>query len=504
MNLLSLILGCTATFISTITSQAQTDTLLSKTLTPAQLREDFSAFRKLHEQAHPGLYRYNDRAVMQHKFDSTEALLHGPLGFYAFHKMLSALSADIRCAHTYIIPTQSFNKHTLEVIKTLPFYLYPVEDKQLVIFNGTLDQTIKPGFELTHINHQSVDSIVRVIRKHYWSDGYNKVAKNKALEGMVFAFFYYVLIDQPEEFHLSLIDLDGKDITINVTAQHFKVSNSNFLRNPVNNQMMSYYNKGRKDPWVLTFPEDMPSTALLQISSFGGSGIDSEEEAQKKFRKFMDKSLKEISKKKSTALIIDLRNNSGGWDVMGSELATYLMQPDQRIRYYRKLLFVADDRELLSRHSDLSEAEIKEVSQLTRENGIISLTEKESSGLNELQAKPQRFEGKAYVLINEMTSSAGAEFAAIAKSNRLCTLIGAETNGAYGGGNSGSFVRYKLPHSKMFMQIPLVKYELAVEELQPVSRGTLPDYAVHRTVGDIMQGRDAEMELAKELISKED
>ena len=54
--------------------------------------------------------------------------------------------------------------------------------------------------------------------------------------------------------------------------------------------------------------------------------MNDEESAQAVTRKFMDKTMKKIRKAGSESLIIDLRYNGGGWDVIGMEILSYLVK----------------------------------------------------------------------------------------------------------------------------------------------------------------------------------
>jgi hypothetical protein len=481
---------------------AQTDSLQNRTLAATEMREDLAYYRRLLQETHPGLYRYTSREKMQAKLDSIEQSLNKPLPFYEFYGVITALAADIRCAHTNALPTANFRRH-LNAIKALPFFVYPVQGKLYVIFNGSTDQTIKLGDELVSINGRQADSIAQVLKRHYWADGYSELPKNAVLQGGLFCYFYYALIDQPEQFDLQFRDPQGTEHRVTVAAQPYSFSEKQFIKSPVNARAVSLYNKNVKTPWRLSFPEDVPSTAFLRFDGFGGKGINSSDDARAAMRKFMNESMKKIEKKKRQNLIIDVRDNPGGWDAQGVELYTYVVKGDAPVHYYKRAHAVTNDSEFL-KYSDLSEEDQKNVNLELRSesDGTFSLIEEKSPELQPQNPKPNRFKGRVYILVNERTASAAAEFVALCKSNKVGVLIGEEAGGAYEGGNGASFIHLELPHSKIQVGTPLLFYDNAVIPVQPIGRGAIPDHTISMQSEDLLTGYNRQLEFVKELIRK--
>ncbi|QIP12086.1 peptidase S41 [Spirosoma aureum] len=487
----------------TLSAQPGIDTLKTKVLQPVDMQADFRYLRRLLEETHPGLYRYTSKPIMQAKLDSIAATLTNPLPFYEFYKTIEALIADIRCAHTHSLPTKNWQKLFVSHWKTLPFFLFPVQNHSYVLFNGTTDQRIKPGFDLLRINGQSMDSIRQVFYRHHWADGYNQTSKQAAFQGQLFALFYYWFIDQPDTFRLTFRSLTGDSIQVDVPAQTFSGSMSAYKKNPVNTQMLAWYGKNQsKHPWRLSFLKDTTQTAYLRIDSFGGKGANSSETAAARFRTFMDESLAKIEKKKARHLIIDLRSNPGGWDIQGVELFTYLMKSDSAVRYYAQQHTVTDRSEFL-KFSDLSADDLKNVKNelIPEKDGTFTVKEDDNSRELKLQyPKPNRFKGQVYMLMNGRSGSTTSEFLAVAHANRIGTFVGEESGGAYEGGNGGSFVHLELPHSRIYVGTPLVYYNNAVGKPTQTGRGTMPDYDVPISIDTILNHTDNQLEFIKKLI----
>ena len=480
------------------------DTFNNKMLQPSAMQEDFKYLRRLLQETHPGLYRYNTKEAMQAKMDSCEVLLNQTRSFYDFYRIIESLVADIHCAHTYSLPLKDFQKYFTTGIKTIPFFLFPVGDKLYVLFNCTADKTILPGFELLTINGNDIEGIKKIVKRYYWADGHIELSKNAALQGQLFDFFLYAFVERPDSFKLTFKGLSGDTIIFHTAAQTFASYTKWIKDNTANKNMNEWYNKKRnKDPWRLSFLKDVEATALLRFDGFGGTGQNTEEQAGSAFRNFMDKSMTEIAKAGCKNLIVDVRGNSGGWDNQGVELFTYLMRSDSAVRYYRRKYAITTSSAFL-KFSDLSAEDIKNVKDelIPEADGTFTEKEEKSPDLQLQYPKPNRFKGKVYILMDEKTFSTASEFTAAAKYNNVGILVGQETPGAYEGGNGSSFIHLELPYSKIAVGTPLESYQMNVEERKQKGRGTIPDYKVSYTIEDVLSHTDPQLEFVKKLIRK--
>jgi len=484
-------------------AQAGTDSLVTKGLPPADLQSDFRYLRRLLEETHPGLYRYTPRVVMQARLDSIEKSLNQPQPFYQFFKTVSGLLADIRCAHTHALPHGKWREQFRSNLKTIPFFLVPFENRSYVIFNGTEDARILPGSELLSINGQSMDAIRQQVFRYHWTDGYIETAHAPAMRGELFSLFYYWYIGQPEVYALTFRSPNGDTLQLEAPGKPFGTSIQQMVKNPINKQMMAWYNgKKARHPWRLSFPEELPNTAYLRLDEFGGEGAKNGEQAITVFRKFMDKTMAQLTKKNVQHLVVDLRSNRGGWDSQGIELFTYLMKGDSAVPYYARQHSVTDSSEFL-RFSDLSEADRKNVKNelIPEPDGTFTL--KQGSDTREPKRygpKPNRFRGQVYILMNGESVSTASEFLAVAHANRVGVFIGEESGGAYEGGNGSSFINLTLPRSGIQVSTPLVYYRNAVPEPAAKGRGTLPDYPAPVTVQNLLEHTDNMLPILKKLI----
>ncbi|GAB4030807.1 S41 family peptidase [Spirosoma gilvum] len=489
-----------------LTAQPITDSLQTKILQPADMQADFRYFRRLLEETHPGLYRYTPKPVMQTKLDSLARTLTKPMPFYDFFRLIESLVADIRCAHTHALPTKEWQSVFNNRWKTMPFFMLPIQGRSYVLFNGTTDQTIKPGFELIGINGQSIERIREQVYRYHWDDGYIQPSKQAAFQGQLFTLFYYWFVERPDTYHLTFRSLTGDTVHIDATAQPFRETAKGYRKNPVNKQMLAWYNKKRpKHPWRLSFPNDLPQTALLRIDSFGGEGAKSSDEAVEKFRQFMDRYMATMKQKKTQHLIVDVRANPGGWDSQGIELFTYLMKSDSAVAYYTRQHSSTDSSEFLQ-FSDLSKNDLKNVkTELIPElDGTFTLKQGDlGRGPRRYMPKHNRFRGTVYILLDGRSASTTSEFLAVAHANKIGVFVGEEAGGAYEGGNGGSFIHLELPHSKIQVGTPLLYYDNAVGNVVVKGRGTIPDYSVPITLNDLLNHTDSQLDFVKKRIREQ-
>lgn len=254
-----------------------------------------------------------------------------------------------------------------------------------------------------------------------------------------------------------------------------------------------YIDRKRKD-LELDIKKDI-NTAVLSIRSFGGK-------AAGDIGTFLPKAMKELEKKKIRHLVIDLRNNNGGWDSAGVILFTYLI--DQPSRYYVRQHAITDTSQYLAL-SDLSAEDLNNARNelIPEKDGTFSLKAAAAAGLSIQYPKPHHFNGKVYFLMNGASSSTTSELLSAAHANQLGIFIGEEAGGSYEGGNGGSFIGLVLPHSKIKISIPLLYYDNMTKPPFERGRGLMPGYDVPDNLDNILNGIDTQMKFVLDLIRRD-
>lgn len=178
------------------------------------------------------------------------------------------------------------------------------------------------------------------------------------------------------------------------------------------------------------------------------------------------------------ALIIDLRNNSGGDTRVIEEFLKYLE---------------------IDEYTLFEEMVVRLSKAASRQRGYWGRGGVYSVSLKHLKNKgyANRFSGQIYVLVNYATFSTGVDFAVVLSEEGLARIIGTPTGGkptSYGDtlffqlNNSG--LPYTISHKKFIKMSTEHRHADAL----------YPDHQITYTLEDVLTGRDLEMEKALDLI----
>ncbi len=474
----------------TITATSQEPTTFSSDA----LREDFKVFRGSLEDSHPGLYWYRNRKEMDRIFQETQVQLTQPLSERQFYRTLSAALSKVGCGHTFI----SHSKSTLEKEFTafLPMQLRFESGKAYYIKTyGEDNIAMNPGSEITYINGVSMNSIYTACMDMMAGDGYTETGKINMLNDH-FWYTYTELFDAPKTYDLEYIDEKGKQQQLSVSAISKEA-------------MYGLFFAGNDSPEarrniVLSINDTI---ATLKIKSFFGW-------KEGKKRVSVEKKLKEVfltlEAQEVKELIIDLRNNGGGrvpWvlysyfvdkSFLFAENADFIFSKSSPFNSYQKLhpamRFV--NRKWL--HTWLpGSSKMSKLDSSRYEMTGLYLTKP-------YKPKQPTYNGKVYILTNGVTFSAASDFAAMMKSSGLAIIIGEESGGGYFGNTSMEKSYVTLPHSKIQLEIPLVRHQLNVDEKKnPFGRGVIPDHEVLPSIEDVINGFDRQMEWTLNFIKEQ-
>jgi len=469
--LLFLFLCCTAT--------AQKNRLES-ILQPAAMQEDFTYLRRMLETTHPGLYKHQSRESMQHKMDSLARQLDRPLPFTEFYKKIAYLIAEVRCEHTYCNYGDGFGE-LLKTAKLLPFQLFFLGDKVYIAVNRTADASIHLGDELLSINGYPIDSIRRVLYQYIPSDGYMLSSKDHQLSAMAFNIWYYLFVERPDHFELTFKNKEGQLIRRRYDKNlGFDKSNKLALKNPANEYIFSLDKQKRakaKNPWHIEWL-DTKNAALLTVRTFGGE--------ESKFVPVMDSIFNELATKKISNLVIDISSNDGGEEGLGAQLLSYFTSQPTRLVEDEYLLFDSDSLFKLSNvPAEIWKHKYDYIHPLRDGRSQVKISPI-SQELQLVAPKPNGFKGKVYLYTSGVTSSAASTFAALMKSEKLATLVGEETAGAYSGGGTTNGLDLVLPHSKITAHTSIAYMAFATKGGER-SRGVLPDYPYKATFAELVK-----------------
>ena len=114
-------------------------------------------------------------------------------------------------------------------------------------------------------------------------------------------------------------------------------------------------------------------------------------------------------------------------------------------------------------------------------------------GVETIKPKKNSYKGPLVVLINGRTSSAAGDFSGLVKAHDRAIFIGEETGGNPYINTAGVRLTLELPHSKVRMMIPTLKYEVNIDATND-GHGMRPDYPISLSIQDIINQQDKVME----------
>ena len=433
-------------------SFAQTIDYRPAKIAPAELRSDFKLLRDSLEKIHPGLYRYNSKARIDHIFDSCFASIKDSQSVTGYYGLISWVMASIGDGHANCRMPKPVVNDYMSHVKVFPAMVLFIHDRAF-IFCCKQDDRLT-GAELLSINGLSMDRITQRLFRYITTDGTIQSRKNW---------------EMPEFFHLLYNIAYGESNSYRITyrAKEGDIRTTELQADMLNNLICQSPFARPAKYLQLSYTAD--NIAVLTLRTFFDDFL---QPTGENFQRFLDSAFNDMKVKKVTKLIIDIRRNQGGYDHNGEIVYSYLTQ--KPFRYY--------------------------ASQETVKGKI---TESQNHDLSLQQPKENSFSGKVYFLIDGRSFSGAAEFAAIAKSEKRGLFIGEETGGGYYGNTSGSEVFVSLPATQIICRIPVINYMLAVKKASFADRGVLPDYPVYLTIHDILDKTDGQMDLALKIAAKE-
>jgi C-terminal processing protease CtpA/Prc len=491
-----------------IFKRAAENVLAKRTLTPAQMTEDFEVLKKSFITLHPGIYRYQTPASLEKLFGELQLKLQKPLSEGDFYILLSQFTNQIYCGHTYLNPYNQnglvrerlFNGKTY-----LPFYFQIIDNKMIITENAS-SQNLARGSEIKRINGVSAKQIIKTLLTVTKADGKNTLAhrldsiKLNRFEAERYALFdwYFPLFFplQNETFNLEAVDA--------ATKKTVKFQTSPMTKDERTAEMAKRYGAAPTydDNWKFEIQEN--ATAYLKIPNSITWRL-----KKIKFKEFIADAFSQMRASNVKYLIIDLRGNGGGDMSVGFELARHLAKEKLPVYAEGKRLVrnVAAQTELvkyLETYSDnlklrlqngISPDAYKKI-----ENGYFEIL-LSSMGFPNVTPYENSFNGKAFIIADSGNASATFQFLDYAKTNKLATIVGQESGGNLQGINGGNYYFLRLPNSKFEIDIPFTFY------LPPMTRqdaGVLPDVYIKSKIEDVVKNIDTEVTAIRKLIENEE
>lgn len=457
-----------------------------------KLKADLKLFRQTLEGIYPSLYWYRSTDQIAALFKKVEDKLTQPLTELEFYRLMAPIMAYIGDGHASVRLSNSFERHSRDNIKKLPLGVWIVKNRVYVTDNWSGDQSLHKGDEIIAINEVATHKILNQMRSLVTSDGYTTTFKNDRLGNNFARYLSYIWGDKTA-YRLKLVKANHRKTIVKTVKTLLK---SKFYPNTIQRKPQ----KLRKKRWNYHLLN--ANTAYVSLRDFGGKNA---------FRKFINRTFATINQQTVKNLVLDLRYNYGGQERNGVHLCTYLAK--HNFRYYSgyETNTKLSEKALSEITCCISNEELDYLRKVSTTNkaGVQCLTNYALSGYADplVAYVPHKnaFQGKVYVLINGATFSTSSDVCSILHNNQRAVFIGEETGGGYFGNTSGIIKSLILPHSRLIVRIPLIKYLNARSSNRgTLGRGIIPDHIIQPSAKDIHQNHDRVLNFAQQLIKQEE
>jgi hypothetical protein len=270
------------------------------------------------------------------------------------------------------------------------------------------------------------------------------------------------------------------------------VSNGDTLTRKIQatNKMALYLYKGPIIEKSISYFFDEENKGILKILSF-------QPKAMGFFKKELAKFFKEVEKRHCSNIVIDLRDNQGGYVKAQEYLISFLnynkkqytvehvykrsnFDPFAKLPFFKKKRFrrIAKRGYPIGIHSD-------EYDFMNSELGTVSKIAYSESPQNEYN---QTFNGKCTLVLNGLSMSASVLFAGWFRHMERGEIIGWPCLGSMSG-TFGSSVNLNLPGTGLPVMISTVKFNPKFSKVE-MNRPILLDQSIEYSVKDILSSRD--------------
>lgn len=462
----------------------------AKKFSRQDLLEDYSLFRKILEESHPGLYWYTPKDSVDYYFEAGARKINDSLPEYKFRNILSYVISKIRCGHTSVRASGEASKYAEGVRSfALPLSVKAWPDTVLVTSNlNKKDSAVTKGILLKSIDGKPIQNVIDSFFSQLPADGYNTTHKYQTLSnGAVFRNLYGAIYGLKRKMEVTYADTAG-----NLKTALLDVYNPAADTPAIKTDSSHPSRKERKKMVFLSARnlriDTSLHTAFMEVNAFT---------RHNKLRSFFRKSFKKLRKEKIKNLVVDMRGNGGGSVVLSNLLTKYLAD---------KPFKIADTIYALKRKSSYSKY-IQDY--LQNRLFLLFMTHKKNDGhyhfryFENKYFQPKsvnHFTGEVYILTGGNTFSAASLFVKTLKHQKNVTIVGEETGGGAYGNTAWMIPDVTLPHTHVRFRLPL--FRLVVDKDEKKGRGIMPEVEVVPTVNAIRRNADFKMEKVIELIKE--
>ena len=465
--------------------------LLDTIIPTDQLKQDFKLFRDILEQAHGGLYLHTSKEAFDSSFAAVSKSLTKPMKVRDFNMLLAPLIDATHCGHTSITISNKQLDHFMTAGRLFPVPIIFLNQKPYVDHDKV---DLPLGAEILTVNGVAMEEIVKKVLVLAPADGLGSAMKYRTLP-IDFDLAYALAYGEPKEFKISCLPFGAKE-PVDKTLAAIPGKRTVALYD-------SRYSRKRKAK-KFRYESLDETTGLLTVNTFE-FGIN--KKSKQKYKDFLRDTFAALGGEAGKQhLIVDMRENEGGYPKNEMLLASYLARkPFQEMKDAKVITVSIPAKEHLDR-KEFPPSIIRYV-----EKHLVREFEKKDSDIYhvkdeinpQIQPRKTAYQGNLYVLTSGTTHSGASSLCSLLREYPKVTFIGEETGGCSSAFTAGNLLVYNLPHSWCQIVVPVIRYETNLHGSKyPAHRGVAPDHPVEQTQKEFLEGTDAVLQFVLKLIKK--
>ena len=491
------ILFCAGVLLLTGCGVSRSSFSPSKKFPPQKLQKDYAVYRQILEEAHPGLYWYQQKDSMDLYFDYGRAQLNDSLTEPQFRRVLAWVTSRINCGHTSVRASKRYSRYidTSRVSRLFPLSLKIWDDTAVVTANLDRNSPLVRGTIIKKIGGVPISTIVDTMFNYISTDGYNTTHKYQTLSNRgYFGSLYTSLYGSSRDYNIEYTDSTGKIKHTSLKTYRPLVDTNNraairAIRN-VPQPSGRERRMMRKNGVRLLKIDSTNQTAMMDLNSFvRGYGL----------KRFFRRSFRNLRKNNVSHLIIDVRGNGGGSVTNSTSLTRYISDHPFKVA---DSLYATAKRKKYSRYikNDFFNRLFMTFFTRRQKDGYYHFRYFEKNYFK--PKKKNHYNGKVYILTGGNSFSATTLFASSLKQQDNVTIVGEETGGGAYGNSAWLIPDVTLPETKVRFRLPL--FRLVIDKDYPkTGKGVQPEIISKPSIRAIKEGVDYKIETAMELIEKD-
>ena len=439
--------------------------------TRAELTTDINFLQTQLFEKHSGLDTYASLEEINITLNQMKATLPDSMSAIQFYGHISPILSTIKDGHTMLLPPSVYLEKSNTDSLFLPLRMFNSGDKLYVELNYLPEDKIPNGSEIISINGVPAAVILNTMLNGMMRDGHNDAYARWALNWWFAEYFSY-WYDHPAKYQIQFINPEGVLQNVIIDGATKEAYNEYRAKRYPNRSFTRTYDHKPGTAVVFTL-DTIHSIVIMKIKDWDEAIL--KNTYHQKIRKTIDSCFDSIFLFHIQHLVIDIRDNQGGSLVNSKHVLSYLLNTsfDLVDNYYK----VSNPA-------------------LDAGNSRYKKTSGENSKSNKI--RKEIYTGKVYVLTNGGSFSNSGLFASTLKRNNRALFIGEETGGSIYSLNANT-KSLTLPNTQI--QFELTTKRFAINESIPnAGRGLIPDYVVHPTITNLVEGRDVILEKALDVI----